>query len=458
MKNSIDQNMQVLTEADLINYFHLGSKSPEDYRIGTENEKFLFHEDSLRPIQYSNGPGIVNVFDILINEFHWKPVFDGDNIIGLSDQENDRNITLEPGGQIELSGSKCSNIHQTNEEFTEYHSQIEYVCNELNIRALGLGFSPNWNFSDMAKVPKTRYTIMRKYMPTVGNLGLDMMHCSATTQVNLDYSDEDDYSKKFQVSMALQPLVSAMFFNSPFQHGKPTGLLSNRLRVWADTDNDRCGYLPFALKSNNKFEDYAYYALDVPMYFITRNGVNIVPNHMTFRNYLYNGFIDNDGKEYSATINDWETHLSTLFPQVRLKKFLEMRGTDSGDHNSILSLAAIWTGLMYNSKVLDEAHAMISKWTYYDVLDLEQCLNKDGLNASFNGYFVIDLLTELLSLSKIGLSERNIRNHEGATEEIYLEPLFQILVKKRTPADELINEYNKEWSMNIKPIYSKHYL
>ena len=458
MKNNTEQNSQIPTELDLVNYFHSGSKSPEDYSIGTENEKFLFHNASLSPLQYSERSGIVDVFEILINQFQWSPIFDGDNIIGLSDAKNDRNITLEPGGQIELSGAKCSNLHQTNEEFIRYHSQISYICNELNIGALGLGFCPNWGFNDMAKVPKTRYTIMRKYMPKVGNLGLDMMHCSATTQVNLDYSDENDYSKKFRVAMALQPLISVMFFNSPFLNGKLTGLLSNRLRVWADTDSDRCGYLPFAFGDSSKFDDYAQYALDVPMYFIYRNGNYVVPNHISFRNFLANGFIDSDGEKFSATMNDWETHLSTLFPQVRLKKFLEMRGADSGNHNSILSLAAIWTGLIYNIQVLDEVHKMISKWTYSDVLHLDECLNKDGLNASFKGNNILELLKELVSLSKQGLSERNVRNAHNDTEEIYLEPLFEVLTKKRTPSDELISEFDHEWSNKINPIYNKHYL
>jgi len=454
----MDQKSQIPSESDLINYFHLGSKSPKDYRIGTENEKFLFHRGSLNPIQYSSGPGIVDVFGILIDQFHWKPVYDGDSIVGLSDRENERNITLEPGGQIELSGSKCSNIHQTNEEFTQYHSQIEYVCNDLNIGALGLGFCPNWNFNDMGRVPKTRYKIMREYMPKVGNFGLDMMHCSATTQVNLDYCDESDYSKKFRVAMALQPLISVMFFNSPFLNGKLTGLLSNRLRVWADTDNDRCGYLPFAFNDQSKFSDYAEYALDVPMYFIHRNQKYVVPDHITFRNFLNNGFINNDGKHFSATMNDWETHLSTLFPQVRLKKFLEMRGADSGNHNSILGLASIWTGLIYNDDVLNEVYKIISKWTHSDVMYLEESLNKDGLNVSFKGHSVFDLLKELVSLSKYGLSKRNIQNENGATEEIYLEPLSEILAKKRTPSDELIHEFSNDWSKNIKSVYNKNYL
>ena len=458
MKKNIELSSQIPTELDLINYFHSGSKSSEDYKIGTENEKFLFHKESLCPLQYSDGPGIVDVFKILIDQFHWSPIFDGDNVIGLSDAQNDRNISLEPGGQIELSGSKCSNLHQTNEEFKQYHSQIEYVCNELNIGALGLGFSPKWGFKDMAKVPKTRYTIMREYMPKVGSHGLDMMHCSATTQVNLDYSDENDFTKKFRVAMALQPLISVMFFNSPFLNGRLTGLLSNRLRVWANTDNDRCGYLPFAFDDHNKFEDYAQYALDVPMYFIYRNGRYVIPNHMSFRNFLSNGFMDDKGENFSATMDDWETHLSTLFPQVRLKKFLEMRGADSGNHSSILSLASIWTGLMYNNGVLDEVYKIISKWTHSDILHLDECLNKDGLNTRFMGHAMLDLLKELVSLSKQGLSERNIRNEHDATEEIYLEPLFEVLTKKRTSSDILISEFHHEWSSEVKPIYNKHYL
>ena len=249
-----------------------------------------------------------------------------------------------------------------------------------------------------------------------------------------------------------------MFFNSPFLNGRLTGLLSNRLRVWANTDNDRCGYLPFAFDDHNKFEDYAQYALDVPMYFIYRNGRYVIPNHMSFRNFLSNGFMDDKGENFSATMDDWETHLSTLFPQVRLKKFLEMRGADSGNHSSILSLASIWTGLMYNNGVLDEVYKIISKWTHSDVLHLDKCLNKDGLNAHFMGHSMLDLLKELVSLSKQGLSERNIRNEHDATEEIYLEPLFEVLAKKRTSSDILISEFHHEWSSEVKPIYNKHYL
>tara|TARA_B110000438_G_scaffold186114_1_gene177824 strand:+ start:2121 stop:3497 length:1377 start_codon:yes stop_codon:yes gene_type:complete len=458
MKQNSDFVNQPLLEIDLINYFHDGSKIKEDWTIGTENEKFLYNKDNLLPIQYFGKNGIIEVFKILISEFSWQPIFEKENIIGLIDRENNKSISLEPGGQIELSGAKCINLHQTFDEFSNYHKQLSLVSQKLDLGILGIGFCPDWKLSDMPKVPKSRYTVMREYMPTVGKYGLDMMHRTATTQVNLDYSSEIDMQIKFKVAMALQPLVSMMFYNSPFKEGNLSGLYSYRSRVWNDTDPARSGYLPFVFDGSFDFRAYTQYALDVPMYFIYRNSEYITPSKLTFRKFLSNGYQADNGLEYIASLNDWEIHLSTLFPQVRLKKFIEMRGADSGNQNSIMSLAAVWTGLLYNQRSLDACHDIISKWTFNDLLELDSSLNSEGFNTKFKGYKITELLLELLDLSKDGLRVRNIKNASYQLEDIYLDQLFEIVKYKKTSADTLIDQFTKLWSKDIRKIYNKYNL
>ncbi|MEL0232615.1 MAG: glutamate-cysteine ligase family protein [Hyphomicrobiales bacterium] len=452
-KKTNDHNEWV-TERDLIEYFHTGSKETQNWSIGTENEKFLFYRDSLEPINYYGPNGIEEIFKFLMEVYSWQPIHDKDYVIGLNDKDHNSSISLEPGGQIELSGSLCKNLHQTNEEFLNYHKQLKHACDTIGVDALGLGFTPKWDFSDMTQVPKTRYHFMRKYMPTVGSLGLYMMHCSATTQVNLDYGSEQDFYKKFRVAMSLQPLVSMLFYNSPFRNGKSTNLLSNRISVWKDTDNDRCGYLPFAFEKDLNFEKYANYALNVPMYFIYRNGKYIIPKKMLFKEYLQNGFRDEEDIEYYPSLEDWETHLSTLFPQVRLKKFIEMRGADSGNHASIISLASIWTGMMYSSSSLDASYDLVKEWTLLDVLEFENNLNKSGFDAKFQKFNITDLISEIIAISLSGLNDRNIYNNDQQTEEIYMRPLQDILNKKETPSDDLIKRFNTVWSQDINNIYN----
>jgi glutamate--cysteine ligase len=444
---------KLLSEKDLIDYFIAGSKGRKNWTIGTENEKFLFGKDNLLPVPYDGNKSIVEIFKILISEFSWKPILEEEKIIGLTDIVNDKNITLEPGGQIELSGAKCSNLHQTFDEIKSYNMQLEFVCKKLDIGVLEIGFCPNWQLSDMPRVPKERYTIMRKYMPSVGKDGLDMMHRTATTQVNLDYSSEIDMKKKFRVSMALQPLISMMFYNSPFNEGNLSGVFSYRSKVWRDTDPARAGYLSFVFDKSFNFDTYTQYALDIPMYFILREGKYIQTNNLTFRNFLLKGYQSENEKRYIADIQDWELHLSTLFPQVRLKKFIEMRGADSGNQNSIMSLAAIWTGLLYSQVSLDASHDIISKWTFEDIIQLDIALNSEGFDAKFRNYKVSELLSELLDLSKDGLKDRSVINSKNQLEDIYLEELFEIIKNKKTPAHYLIDQYSKLWSRDILNIY-----
>ena len=445
---------KLLSESDLIDYFIAGSKEKENWTIGTENEKFLFGKENFLPVPYDGSKSIVEIFRILISEFSWKPILEEEKIIGLTDIANDKNITLEPGGQIELSGAKCSNLHQTFDEIQNYNKQLEFACKKLDIGALEIGFCPDWRLSDMPRVPKKRYTIMRKYMPSVGKNGLDMMHRTATTQVNLDYSSEIDMKKKFKVSMALQPLISMMFYNSPFNEGSLSGLFSYRSKVWKYTDPTRAGYLSFVFNKSFNFDTYTQYALDIPMYFILREGKYEQTKNLTFRNFLLNGYKSNSGKRYIADIQDWELHLSTLFPQVRLKKFIEMRGADSGNQNLIMSLAAIWTGLLYSQVSLDACHDIISKWTFEDIVQLDISLNSEGFEAKFKNYKLSELLSELLDLSKHGLKDRNRKDSKNQLEDIYLEELFEIVKNQKTPAHNLIEQYSRLWSKDILNIYS----
>jgi len=453
MEINIELSEKNLTYQDLIEYFKFGCKPKNRWVIGTEHEKFAYDKDTRLPIQYDGPNGVKSLLEHLAKRFDWLPIYENDNTVGLRDKyKPDRNVSIEPAGQIELSGAPLSNIHETNNELYRHLREIKIIGEELGIDFLNIGFAPSWKLNQMPKMPKKRYDIMREYMPSVGSMGLDMMHRTATIQVNLDYDSEADMINKLRVGLALQPLVTALFANSPFYENEISGCISYRSKVWTNTDVKRTGFLPFAFDKSMSFEKYMDYALDIPMYFLYRDGVYLSLNKMTFRDFMNNGFKMQSNRLTYPTIDDWSTHLTTLFPEVRLKQFIEMRGADGGMPDKIMALSSFWVGLLYDSNSLKSAYDLISDWTPDEIVELRENIILFGLNAKFRSKKIDKILLEILNLSSKGLSARGIFNIHGESEEKYLKPLFSIIENKETSADYLIKMYNTKWSKNIDSV------
>lgn len=407
---------------ELTAYLASGAKPKADWRIGTEHEKFGFLCDTHAPLPFSGERSIEAVLDGMADRFGWTRLYEGDHLVAL--KKDGASITLEPGGQFELSGAPLENIHQTCDEVHTHLAEVKAIAEPLNVGFIGLGAAPAWSRDDMPKVPKGRYTIMREYMPKVGNLGLDMMHRTATVQVNLDFADEADMVKKFRVSLALQPLATALFANSPLTDGKPNGFRSWRAHIWTDTDPHRTGMLDFVFDDGFGFERYTDYMLDVPMYFLWRDGDYIDAAGLSFRDFL-------DGKLPVApgvrpSIEDWKDHLSTAFPEVRLKTFLEMRGADSGSWGRICALPAFWVGLLYDDASLDAAWDLVKDWTPQIRAQFREDAARLAMQAEVAGRPLTELAAEVLSLSAAGLKRRECFDAAGSDERGFLEPLNEI--------------------------------
>ena len=344
---------------ELIEYLEEGCKTETEWRIGTEHEKFVFQKDTYLPAPYEGSWGIRSLLEGL-QRFDWEPILEDGNPIALRHQ-NGCSITLEPGGQVELAGAPLENIHQTCNEVHSHLNQVKEIASELGIGLIGIGFNPKWGRSDIPWMPKGRYKIMRDYMPKVGSLGLDMMLRTSTVQVNLDFKSEIDMVKKFRTSLALQPIATAMFADSPFHEGRPTDYISYRSHIWEDTDPDRCGILPFVFEDGMGFERYVDYVLDVPMYFVYRDGKYLDAAGQSFRKFLEGKLSVLPGE--IPTIGDWIDHLTTVFPEVRLKRFIEMRGADGGPWRRLCALPALWTGVLYDQVSLDAAWDLVKDWT-----------------------------------------------------------------------------------------------
>lgn len=437
---------------ELAGWLEAGSKPADQWRIGTEHEKFGFHTDDLTPLPYGSERGVRAVMEGLM-DFGWSPVFEGDNIIALGAPRccPGSSISLEPGGQFELSGAPLENLHQTCDEVHAHFGQLEDDCEELDIAFLGLGFSPKWTLKETPRMPKGRYKVMTGYMPKVGAHGLDMMYRSATIQVNLDFAGEADMVKKLRVGLALQPVATALFANSPFTEGKPNGFLSFRSEIWRDTDKARTGMLPFAFEDGMGFERYADYALDVPMYFIYRNGVYHDVAGASFRDFMDGKLPGLEGERPS--LKDWEDHLSTIFPEVRLKRFLEMRGADGGPWRNICALPAFWTGLLYNSASLDAAWDLVKDWSAEERETLRAEVPRRALSARFRDGKILDVAREVLKISRAGLKERNQINQKGQNEEHFLDRLQCYADEGLTAAERLLNRYHNEWGGNIDRVF-----
>ncbi len=431
--------------AQLVNYFAEGFKPKADWRIGTEHEKFAFLKNSLKPVPYDGASSIKALLEGL-TRFGWEPVLEGDKIIALSDPNSMANISLEPGGQFELSGVPLKTVSETCVEISEHLRQVKIVGDELGIGFLGLGASPVWTRAETPVMPKGRYNIMAPYMDKVGTMGRDMMFRTCTVQVNLDYASEVDMVQKLRVSVALQPLATALFANSPFLEGKPNGYLSYRSHVWTDTDNARAGMLPFVFDEGFGFERYVDYALDVPMYFILRNGKFLNTAGESFRNYLAGRLPQLPGE--IPTMKDWADHLTTIFPEVRLKKYLEMRGSDSGLANKLCAQPALWAGLLYDQSALDAAFDLVKNSTAEQRQKLRDDVPKLGLKAEFMGRKLQDVAKDVLAIAHRGLKAR------GAGEEAFLDVLDHEAETGKTAADELLERYHREWNSDISKVFT----
>ena len=439
------------TRADLIEALARGAKPADQWRIGTEHEKHVFHSDPLRPVTYEGEQGIRALLAGIEKVTGWHPFYDGDNPIGLRNDAVAGGISLEPGGQFELSGAPQSDIHGTAEEMGEHLRIARSVAEPLDIHFLGLGVTPLWSVSEMPRMPKTRYGIMAPYMEKMGSLGTSMMFRSATVQTNLDFSSEADMVKKLRVSLALQPVATALFANSPFSEGRDTGYLSYRSQIWLDTDPDRTGMLPFVFDEGFGFEQYVDYALDVPMYFVIRDRKYINTAGESFRAFLKGELPQLPGE--LPTIKDWEDHLSTIFPEVRLKQYLEMRGADMGDEASVAALSAFWTGLLYDDVSLEAAYELIEPWTREQRETLRREVPRLGLMTPHDRSNLFDIAAQAVGIAEAGLVRRGRRNAAGKDETIYLAPLEEVIRTAESPADRWLQRFRGEWNGDVRPIF-----
>ncbi len=438
---------------ELVTYIEQGEKPKAQWRIGTEHEKFPFYRDGLRPVPYEGPAGIRALLEGMAERSGWRPVYDMEHVIALEDPHCalGGSITLEPGGQFELSGAPLQTIFQTCEELAKHLTLVREVAGPLGVSFLGLGFSPLWTLAETPRMPKSRYGIMTRYMPKVGSLGLDMMYRSATVQVNLDFAGEADMVKKLRVSLALQPVAAALFANSPFTEGKPNGYLSFRSAIWLDTDPARTGMLPFAFEDGMGYERYVDYALDVPMYFVQRNKRYIDTAGASFRDFLAGRLPQLPGEK--PTLSDWADHLTTLFPEVRLKRFLEMRGADSGPHLSLCALPAFWTGLLYDQASLDAAYDLIKDWTAEERQQLRNEVPRLALGTPFRKGTVLDVARQAFELAGAGLKARGYSDLVTGDESIFIEPLAGIVENGKTLAERLLERYHGEWGGDVRPVF-----
>ena len=439
----------------LVEWLAKGEKPAADWRIGTEHEKFLFHRDSLRPVAYDGDSGVEAMLHALCKVIGDKatPIIEKGKIIGLKDGDGG-SVSLEPGGQLELSGAPLSNLHQTCAETGRHLRHMRAVSSALGVGMLGIGFQPKWRRDDISWMPKGRYQIMRNHMPKVGTMGLDMMLRSCTVQVNLDYADEADMRRKFRTSLALQPIATALFANSPFKDGKPSGWLSGRAHVWTDTDNARCGVPSCVFDPQFGYEQWIDYILDVPMYFLHRGEDYVDVAGESFRDYLAGTLTGFEGE--SPQMADFEDHITTAFPEVRLKQYLEMRGADSGSWANICALPAYWVGLLYCDEALAEAEDLVRDINADDVMAARLSVAKDGLRGKLGSHDVAMLAKKTIDIASKGLRNRGIFDDGGDDESGFLQPLRKVIATQKTPAEVMLDLYHGDWAEDIDQVFTSN--
>ena len=435
---------------DLVAHLASGSKPKSQWRIGTEHEKFVYSLKDYKPLAYETRPGIRQLLEGM-QRFGWKPIMEGRNIIGLS--LGGAALSLEPGGQFELSGAPMTHVHETCEELNTHRHQVREVCAEIGAGCLGVGFAPTWTLAETPVMPKGRYAIMRAYMPKVGGYGLEMMFRTCTVQGNFDYGSEADMVKKFRVGLALQPVATALFANSPFREGRANGFLSYRSHIWTDVDNARAGMLPFVFEDGFGFERYVDYALDVPMYFVYRDGKYIDVSGQSFRDFLAGKIPELAG--IAPMMSDWADHLTTIFPEVRMKQYLEVRGADGGTWRRICGLPALWAGLFYDQTALDAAWDLVKDWTQEERESMRASVPKLAFKTPFRDTNVLELSRRMLAISTAGLETRakvlGIKSEKG-----FLEPLQEIVDRGQTRAEELLAAYRGEWKGDLCRLFDSY--
>jgi len=442
------------TRDELVAWLEAGSKPRSRFRLGTEHEKFVFTVEGHNPVPYQGRRSIRALLEGMQHLLGWEPITEDGNIIGLFDVTGGGAISLEPGGQFELSGAPVETVHQTCSELMAHLAQVKEIARPLGIGFLGLGMTPNWSRSQIPMMPKGRYRIMTAYMPKVGKHGLDMMYRTCTVQTNLDYWSEADMVKKLRVSLALQAVATAMFANSPFTEGKPNGFLSFRSEIWRDTDADRCGMLPWAFEPGMGFERYVDYALGVPMYFVKRGEHYIDVAGQSFRDLMQGRLPGLPGER--ATISDWANHVSTIFPEVRLKRYLEMRGADGGPWRRLPALPAYWAGILYDDDSLDAAWDLVKHWTAEERQKLRDDVPRLGFAARIAGHDVLHLAKTTIGLAEKGLTRRRRLDDSGQDETRYLRPIQEYVARGITPAEELLEKFHGAWGRSVDPVFKEY--
>ena len=436
---------------DLLAVFASGEKPAERWRIGTEHEKFVYRLADFAAPSYDEPGGIRDLLNGL-TRFGWEPVVENGNVIALTGK--DGAVSLEPAGQLELSGAPLDNLHETCAEAARHLQQVKQVGDELGLGFLGLGMWPDKTRAELPVMPKGRYKIMLNYMPKVGTLGLDMMLRTCTIQTNLDYASEADMAQKFRVGLALQPLATALFASSPFTEGRPNGFKSFRSHIWSDTDPDRTGMLPFVFEDGFGYERYLDYALDVPMYFVFRDGRYLDVAGRSFRDFLKGELPELPGEK--PRVNDFTDHLSTIFPEVRLKSFLEMRGADGGKWARICARPAWWVGLLYDSNARDAAWDEVKHWTLAERQALRDAVPAEGLAARVpTGEDLRTFGRRIIEIAEAGLNARARLNGAGDSEAGFLAPLREVLTSGESPADRMLRRYAGEWSGDVAHVYDE---
>ena len=449
MARDVSDAMPIVSRDALVAWFEAGCKAPGDFRLGTEHEKFGFHRKDLSPVAYAD---IRRLLEGMGAALGWQPIMDGEALIGLYDEAGGGAISLEPGGQFELSGAPVADVHATAAELALHLATLKTIADPLGIGFASLGMSPKWSLAQTPIMPKQRYEIMKGYMPKVGTRGLDMMFRTCTVQVNLDFASEADMVEKLRVSVALQPIATALFANSPFTQGRPNGLLSARSEIWRDTDNQRAGMLPFAFEPGMGFERYVDYALDVPMYFVKRGDTYHDVAGASFRDLLRGELAALPGE--LATMSDWANHLGTIFPEVRLKRYLEMRGADAGLVGLLNALPALFTGLFYDDAALDGAWQLARDWSAAHRKLLRDEVPRLALKAVIGKRSVRDIARDMLDLARAGLARRARRNAQGLDETHYLDPLDAIVDAGRTHAEVMLEHFHSDWRGSVDPAFA----
>ncbi len=445
----------IQSRVDLVDWISSGAKPSTEWCLGTEHEKFVFRQETFEPVLHEGEQGISALMCGFMACCGWEPIFEGENIIALKRAfgEKGANVSLEPGGQFELSGAPLKSVHDTAAETEQHLMQCHKAGSPLGLSFMALGFAPTWTLEEIPKVPKQRYDIMTQYMPKVGSRGLDMMYRTATIQTNLDFANEADMTQKLRISLALQPIATALFASSPFTEGRPNGFKSMRSEVWRDTDADRTGMLPFVFEQGMGYERLVDYALDVPMYFIYRDGHYIDAAGASFRDFLAGKLPGLEG--VLPTMDDWSDHMTTLFPEVRVKRFIEMRGADGGRAEMINALPALWAGLLYDSAAQDAAWDLVKDWNEEERQVLRDAVPRLALQTPFRDGTVQNIARRVLEIAAAGLKARGRMNSAGEDERTYLSPLEEIADSGITNADRYLEKFHGAWGGRIAPIFAE---